>query len=334
MFNYTVNQLNSPFDDAAFFVRNLFKKKPWLFDCGRLGGLEHSEILSLGDIYVSHTHMDHFVGFDRIIRGSLMSDNCLRFFGPPGFIDNVDGKFRSYTWNLVDDYTFSVEAVELHPSGNSKRALFAAGKRFIPEITDISTAGNQFDLGEGFTLLFDFFDHRTLSIGYKITEPERLSVNKDLLLQKGYLPGPWIKLLKEKLESDELNAVITAETINGAIEKTVKELENELITRQIPQSVTYITDIAPSDKNIEKAVNLAKNSTLLIIEAVFTEEDIEHAVLKNHLTMNISKEIFNCSGAEYVRFTHFAARYEQDKGSFLSQLYKGVEGKVYKINPR
>ena len=97
MFNFTINQLNSPFDDSAFFVRNIYHRKALLFDCGRLGGLTHSEILSLSDIFVSHTHMDHFIGFDRILRGSLKADKELRLFGPPGFITNVDGKFRGYT---------------------------------------------------------------------------------------------------------------------------------------------------------------------------------------------------------------------------------------------
>ncbi|MDR2884862.1 MAG: ribonuclease Z, partial [Deferribacteraceae bacterium] len=108
MMNFTVRQLNSPFDDSVFFLRNVYRKRAFLLDCGKLGGLEHSEVLDLGDIFISHTHMDHFVGFDRILRGALNGGGAIRMFGAPGFIGNVDGKFRSYVWNLVDGYEFSV----------------------------------------------------------------------------------------------------------------------------------------------------------------------------------------------------------------------------------
>lgn len=329
MLNYTVYQLNSPFDDSAFFMRNVFRRQAMLLDCGRLGGLRHAEILTTGDVFVSHTHMDHFCGFDRILRGCLAADHHIRFFGPPGFIGNVDGKLRGYTWNLVDDYTFSIEAVEFSPDGNCKTALFRANNRFEPEIREFTADCFTYDIGEGFTLNYEFFDHRTLSAGYRISEPVRYSVQKEILAERGYRPGPWLADLKKYIAVDEPERMLTVPAPDGELNLSVKQLREEIIERQEPQLVTYITDISPSPENAEKAVDFAKDSTLLIIEAVFLEEDKAHAVEKNHLTLSLAKEIFMRSGSEYVRFTHFAARYEQMKAEFMRQLYEGVAGKIF-----
>ncbi len=332
MFNFTINQLNSPFDDSAFFVRNIYRRKAFLFDCGRLGGLTHSEILSLGDIFVSHTHMDHFVGFDRILRGALKADMELRIFGPPGFLGNVDGKFRGYTWDLIDEYTFGVRAVELHPDGRHKTGYFSAKNRFVPVISELNT--DKIDLGEGFTLEYEFFDHRTLSVGYRVNEPLQYSIDKDKLAGLGYKGGPWVSELKNALAARETDRMITAVRGGKEIILTAAQLEAELVVIRPPQSVTYITDCAPTADNIEKAVRFAARSTLLIIEAVFLDEDEEHAIKKNHLTLNRSKDIFFRSNSEYVRFAHFAARYENDKSTFMSRLYEGMNGKVHTKNDR
>ncbi len=331
MLNYTVCQLNSPFDDSAFFVRNVYRKQAVLFDCGRLGTLRHSEILSTGDVFISHTHMDHFYGFDRLLRGSLAADHHIRLFGPPGFIGNVDGKFRSYTWNLIDDYKFSMEAVELSPDGRCKKALFKAVDRFVPEISEFTSDGYSYDLGEGFILQYDFFEHRTLSVGYRLSEPVRYSIIKESLDAKGYTQGRWLSLLKQYIAAGETDRMLEVPTATGTITLCVAELYDTIVDRQEPQSLTYITDISPTVDNIEKAVKFADNSSLLIIEAVFTEEDKEHAIEKNHLTIALAKDIFNRSHSDYVRFTHFAARYEQDKSSFMSQLYDGLSGKIYMV---
>ncbi len=326
MLNYNIVQLNSPFDDSVFFVRNIYHRKAMLFDCGRLGNLSHTDILSLSDIFVSHTHMDHFFGFDRIIRGSIIGEHELRIYGPEGFINNINGKFQSYTWNLAEDYKFRVKAYELNQSGNHKIAYFNANNKFIPKIECFS--GNVLDINDGFSATFEFFDHRIPTIGYRISEPKQFHIKKECLNKFGYIQGKWIKELKNALEKQQ-NINISVPHADGIVNKTSFELKYELVEIKEPQVITYITDIAPTEENIEKAVNFAKNSSLLIIEAVFLDKDIDHAILKNHLTVGISKNIFKKSHSDMVRFTHFASRYEQDKTKFINELYNGLNGKIY-----
>ncbi|MDZ7596795.1 MAG: hypothetical protein U5J82_00495 [Desulfobacterales bacterium] len=109
--------VNSPFDDPVLFIPFLLQKRAVLFDLGDLHALAPRDILKISHVFVSHTHMDHFVGFDHLLRLFLGREKHLCLFGPPGFLTNVEGKLSGYTWNLVQHYTnrFVLEVSEIHP---------------------------------------------------------------------------------------------------------------------------------------------------------------------------------------------------------------------------
>lgn len=325
-FNYKIKQLNSGFDDNAIFLRNVYLKRGILFDCGRLNSLDNSELLDISNVFISHTHMDHFGGFDRFLRGCLNSGNTVRFFGPAGIIENVEGKLRSYNWNLVTDYDFTIEVVELTPA-TRLGASFSTRDTFKKKIFDINSM-DIIEIGEGFTLDYEFFDHGIASVGYRLNEPKNISIIKQNLDKLGLVPGRWLKELKARLTAGE-GGEIEADTVNGIQRFHIEYLKANLVEYKQPQDVTYITDIAPSSDNIEKAIKFAKNSNLLIIEAVFMEKDAAHSVEKNHLTINLSKKIFLDSGSDFVRFLHFASRYDRFREEFFAELRVGVENKFF-----
>lgn len=321
--NFQVKQVNSPFDDTSFFIRNMYKKSPFLFDCGRLGKITNSEILSISDIFISHTHIDHFYGFDRIIRGSICADKTIRVFGPPGIIKNVQGKIDAYTWNLIKSYNLNISVIELSKKDIFRQATYSAFKGFIPELTEIRY--DDIELGDGFTFEYEFFDHGINSMGYRINEPQQIHINKELLNDKGYVPGKWIGELNNALEMNApKDTIIECEMKEGIIKKSIKELEEEIIIYKKPQSITFMTDLAPTYTNIQKAINFAKDSTILLIEGMFLKNEILHSIDKKHLTLELSKYIFQQSTSKYVKFFHFAPRYEYNKDAFFGELYKDM----------
>lgn len=327
-FNFTVKAVNSPFDDSAFFMRNVYKKRAVLFDCGRLGNIDNSELLDVSDILVSHTHIDHFAGFDRFLRGCLASGNVIRFFGPEGFIKNIEGRLLGYNWNLIKDYDLTFYAVELTPNGN-KAAVFSAQTGFIR--MDVDAPEGDVDLGEGFSLGYEFFDHGGItSIGYRVKAPVNISIIKERLKEKGLLSGAWIKELKSALHAGmSPDIIIRAATKGGEKEMPLHVLESCIVEYGKPQDVTYITDIAPSFENYLKAIKFASDSCLLIIEAVFMKADVLHSIIKSHLTQDLAKDIFIKSGSSFVRFHHFAPRYDRTRDVFFRSLNEGVSDRIY-----
>ena len=89
--------INSPFEDPGLYVRIIREGRALMFDLGFTTHLSSRDILKTSDIFVTHTHIDHFIGFDNVLRTCLKKETPLRLYGPRGFIDCIEGKLKSYT---------------------------------------------------------------------------------------------------------------------------------------------------------------------------------------------------------------------------------------------
>ena len=112
----------------------VFENRALLFDLGDISVLPPRKLLRISDVFISHRHMDHFAGFDHLLRIVLGCDKTLRLYGTPGLIGAVGHKLAAYTWNLIGNYEGDLvfDVAELDEDGQaSVGALFAAG-RFRP----------------------------------------------------------------------------------------------------------------------------------------------------------------------------------------------------------
>ena len=94
--------LNGHSGDPVVLVSLFGKSNIYLIDIGDISKLSYKDVLKINKIFVSHTHMDHFYGFDRVLRTFLGKEKYLQVFGPKNIIKNIKGKLEGYTWNLVD----------------------------------------------------------------------------------------------------------------------------------------------------------------------------------------------------------------------------------------
>lgn len=85
--------VNGPLGDPALYIDFKFAKRAILFDLGEIRSLSPRQILKVSQIFISHTHMDHFIGFDHLLRICLGRDKKIYLFGPPNFLGQL--KIRS-----------------------------------------------------------------------------------------------------------------------------------------------------------------------------------------------------------------------------------------------
>jgi ribonuclease Z len=308
--------------------RNLF------FDLGDLHALPARPVLRVSHAFVSHAHVDHFCGFDTIVRYALGRRKTFRVVGPPGIGARVEGKLRGYTWNLVESYAeaFVVEALEW---GEERGTLWRfpcrdgfprqeAGAVALPEVSD----GVRVVHAEpAFRVLAAQVDHQTPCLAYALEEPFHVNVSRSALDRLGLAPGPWVRRLKEAVFRDEPPDVRIPVPESGS--ETLGTLRNAgavLVTEG--QKVVYVVDCAWREPGASRLVELARGAHLLYCEAAFLEEDAARARDRFHLTAGQAGELAKKAGVGALRLFHFSPKYRGRESEFLVQAREAFGGEV------
>ena len=91
-------------DDPVLLVRVRPLGSNLLFDCGQIHHLAKRILTSIDAVFISHAHMDHWMGIDTIIRHLHASSKTIDLFGPPGITDKLDHRLAAYDWNLAEEF--------------------------------------------------------------------------------------------------------------------------------------------------------------------------------------------------------------------------------------
>jgi ribonuclease Z len=302
--------INEPFSDPGVYVDFRHGRRAILFDLGDVSALSARELMRVSHVFVSHAHLDHFAGFDRLLRVCLHRPEPLHLLGPPGFPDQVAARLRSYTWNLLGadsiDFRMVVRAFEDERVGwgIEFRARDAFRGR---EAAAISLPRGRVLDEEPFSIEAATLDHGIPCLAFALVERMRVNVWRGALERLGLPTGPWLNEAKSAVRQNRPDDTLLA--VGAGRTVALGDLRAEALRVGPGQKIAYVTDAACTAENVSRIVALARDADELFIEAAFVEEDATVAAERCHLTAAQAGRIGRSAGARHLVPFHHSARY-------------------------
>ena len=323
--------VNDRSGDPAVFVDFLMERRAVLIDLGDLSALNGRSAQRITDVFVSHTHLDHFIGFDRLLRLFVGRPKRLRLHGPAGFIDRVDAKLSGYTWNLAARFRddLIVDVTEITDEVSGRTARFRLTSHFAREDeVPVAFRDGVIRSEPSLTVRCAILDHRIPCIAYAMQETEHVNVWRNRIDELGLAVGPWLDQLKAAVHARLSDDTPITVPRGGASDGTLPLgfLRERMVTISPGQKIAYVTDAAFTPANADAIVDLASDADTLFIEAVFVDADRALARDRAHLTTVQAGSLARRAGVRRVVPFHFSARYEGCHDRLLSEVDEAFRG--------
>jgi ribonuclease Z len=324
--------VNGRTGDPALYIETLFERRAILFDLGDITSLSARKIQRLERVFISHAHIDHFIGFDRLLRVLVGRDKKISLYGPQGFIDHVHHKLQGYRWNLVHRYPSDLIflVTEIDTSLARRTARFSLKNTFAAELLGDGRLADGVVYSEpSFKLSTAVLEHQIPCLGFTIQESAHINVWKNRLAELALPIGPWLRDLKRAIV-EKRPADHPIRTPDGR-EMSLESLRRVLTVTQ-GQKIAYVTDVADTAANRKAIIGLVQNADILFIEAPFAKADAMLAAERAHLTTAAAGQIARDAAVRRLEPFHFSPRYAGKEQHMLSEVLAAFTGHLPEVD--
>lgn len=324
-------------DDPILYIHIRPTGRGILFDCGQIQHIAKRVLRSIDALFISHAHMDHFIGFDHLVRNIFVAQKALYVYGPAGIAHKIHSKLQGYDWNLVEDSWCTIFVNEVY-SDRIEQFEIAGGQGF--------QMGHKKQLARDDLVIFsnkhlkveaEICDHKIPTLIFRITETPCFCIDRQRLRDQGFLPGPWLKELQKRFYSQSWKgSLIQAlkQSKDGVIfEKPEKaEALYHMISRKIPPaSIGYIGDLGMTDNNVIRIQNLMAGVNILMSECTFLAEDKDRARLSFHLCTSDLVELCQKTMPAFLIPVHLSKLYISNPQRVYSEFDKLQGTRILKV---
>jgi len=314
------------FDDPLLLVRVRPSGRALLFDCGKVHHLAKRVFTSIDAVFVSHAHMDHFMGMDSVIRHSHASPRTVEVFGPPGIANRMAHKFACYDWNLADTFWGNFRVGEV-ADGEVASTLYRGSEGFVGRPDGVR--GGEIYANRFLSVRAATCEHRIAVLAFRVTEGEAFVLDDARLAQAGVVKGVWLKSLEKLFHTGALDGspILYPAAVGDRVEERrapdAGKLYRSIMKQEEPASIGYVTDIGFTPENLGKLAGLLGGVSLLVCECAFLAAEEKKARLSRHLCTSDINVILDRLRPRYLLPMHFSKSYQ---GGVNSQaLYREIE---------
>lgn len=333
--------INGPFDDPGLYVDLIFQRRALLFDLGDISALSPRKLMRLEHVFVTHRHMDHFIGFDRLLRCLLGREKTLGLWGGPGLIQAVESKLDAYTWNLIEGYdgNLILRVGELSQNAEIRIAAFSGARRFLREdVARYKCADGALVADPGFIVRAAFLDHGIPALAFALEERAHINIWRQRVEASGLVVGPWLRAFKDAVVRGESDGVpIPVAWAENAVSRPATlplgQLKSQIMKVTRGRKIAYVVDAAYTPRNIEVILALARGADVLFIEAPFLDAEADRAAARCHLTARQAGTLARWAGVSQLRTFHYSPRY-RDRESSLAEEARAAFSNVEAAAPR
>ena len=331
--SFNASLVNDPFGDPGLLLQFLFHKRALLFDLGDISSLSNAELLKVSHVFVSHTHIDHFIGFDRLLRTVFGREKTLTFFGPENFIKNVEGKLAGFTWNLVDRYeeSLTIKVVEIREDKLLKGTFRAIDKFKISEEEEVEFEDGIILDDPMCVVRAAILEHRVPCLGFSLQENLHVNINKDRLKSKLFVEGAWLNDLKQavvegKPDSYVIEMLVTKNGNSSFEKKTLGQLKENLIEIFPGQKIGYVVDTIYNEPNSKRIIEWVKSADIFFCESPFLADEETRGRERFHLTSHQAGTLAREAQVKKLQVFHFSRRHMGHRERFYKEAENAFRG--------
>lgn len=302
-----IRLVNGSTGDPVLYVDYPGKDNALLLDGGDNAALDTPRLADLEAVFITHHHVDHFIGLDRIVRANIDQDKTLHVFGPAGTIRKVADRIRSYEYPFFPFQKIVVRVTEILPPDKVRTGLLECTRRFPePAVEERPWEGPVIFENTEVQVEAAPTDHTVPGLAYAIIERPGLHPDRALLQSGPLKPGPWIG---EARKAAEAGASPDTLIDVGGVRGRLGDLLEKYFVRGRGSRVAYIVDTQMSDAVRPGLLRLARKAARLYCDSFYHSREAKSAAQHRHMTAAQAGEFAAAAKVEELVLVHFSQRY-------------------------
>lgn len=317
--------VNGSVGDPVLLIDYPGRNDAILLDAGDNGRLSLKTLGDLEAVFITHHHVDHFIGLDRIIRANIDSDKVLSLFGPPGTIQKIYDRIKAYEYPFFPFQKIILSVNDVFDD-HLVVARLECTKRFpAPVSTTIARDGRAIYETPVLRVESVSVDHTVPCLAYAVIEKAGIHPDRERIAASPLKTGPWIAEVLDLTRANPPNEPVSSSTkwpvtldIAGG-RYLVTDLVERYFRARPERRIAFVTDTAWSSKVQEVLTLLCQHAVQLYCDCFYSQADSRSAAKHKHMTVNHTTQLAQAACVEELVLMHFSQRYRGRYDQLLAE---------------